>query len=91
MTHESFSPDITSPVAPIPGQYFEVSDETDLAKGVSVGPSLPRYSNGYGDLRHPIPNWNLIEGKRFIASDDTSQRFQLGQQKLVINQRRIAI
>jgi murein tripeptide amidase MpaA len=36
----------------IPGQYFEVSDETDLAKGVSVGPSLPRYSNGYGDMRH---------------------------------------
>ena len=36
----------------IPGQFFEVSDEIDLAKGFSVGPSLPRYSNGYGDLRH---------------------------------------
>lgn len=36
----------------IPGQFFEISDETDLARGLSVGPSLPRYSNGYGDLRH---------------------------------------
>jgi hypothetical protein len=36
----------------IPGQFFEVSDQLDLARGLSVGPSLPRYSNGYGDLRH---------------------------------------
>jgi len=36
----------------IPGQFFEVSDEMDVAKGLSAGPSLPRYSNGYGDLRH---------------------------------------
>ena len=36
----------------IPGQFFDVSDEIDMGKGFSVGPSLPRYSNGYGDLRH---------------------------------------
>jgi murein tripeptide amidase MpaA len=36
----------------IPGPFFEVSDEIDVAKGLSMGPTLPRYSNGYGDLRH---------------------------------------
>jgi hypothetical protein len=36
----------------IPGQFFDVSDEIDVAKGFSVGTSLPRYSNGYGDVRH---------------------------------------
>jgi murein tripeptide amidase MpaA len=36
----------------IPGPFFEVSDERDLARGLSMGPSLPRYSHGYGDLRH---------------------------------------
>ena len=36
----------------IPGQYFEVSDEIDITKGFSLGPSSPRYSSGYGDLRH---------------------------------------
>ena len=35
----------------IPGQFFDV-DEIDEAKGLPVGPLLPRYSNGYGDLRH---------------------------------------
>src|SRR5262249_16441144 len=35
----------------IPGQFFEVSDEIDVAKGFSMGPSLPRFSGGYGDLR----------------------------------------
>jgi murein tripeptide amidase MpaA len=36
----------------IPGQFFESDDEFDVAKGFSVGPSPPRYSQGYGDLRH---------------------------------------
>jgi murein tripeptide amidase MpaA len=36
----------------IPGQFFNISDGIDVAKGFSMGPSLPRYSNGYGDLRH---------------------------------------
>jgi murein tripeptide amidase MpaA len=36
----------------IPGQFFEVGGEIDAIKGLSVGPSSPRYSNGYGDLRH---------------------------------------
>ena len=36
----------------IPGQFFDRSDEIDIAKGFSAGPSLPRYSDGYGDLRH---------------------------------------
>src|SRR6185369_5788647 len=36
----------------IPGHYFEVSDEVNLAKGLSLGPSLPRFSSGYGDVRH---------------------------------------
>lgn len=36
----------------IPGQFFDRSDEIDIARGFSVGPSLPRYSEGYGDLRH---------------------------------------
>ena len=36
----------------IPGQFFDRSDEVDIEKGFSVGPSLPRYSDGYGDLRH---------------------------------------
>lgn len=35
----------------IPGQFFDV-DEIDETKGLPVGPLLPRYSNGYGDLRH---------------------------------------
>jgi len=36
----------------IPGQFFDREDELDMAKGFSVGPSPPRYSEGYGDLRH---------------------------------------
>ena len=36
----------------IPGQFFDRSDEIDITKGFSVAPSLPRYSDGYGDLRH---------------------------------------
>jgi hypothetical protein len=36
----------------IPGPFFDVSDEMDLAKGLLAGPALPRYSSGYGDLRH---------------------------------------
>ncbi|HWV99809.1 MAG TPA: M14 family metallopeptidase [Candidatus Acidoferrum sp.] len=36
----------------IPGQFFEGSDEIDITQGFSAGPSLPRFSNGYGDLRH---------------------------------------
>jgi murein tripeptide amidase MpaA len=36
----------------IPGQFFDRSDEIDITKGFSVGPSLPRFSSGYGDLRH---------------------------------------
>lgn len=36
----------------IPGQFFESDDEFNVAKGFSVGPSPPRYSQGYGDLRH---------------------------------------
>ena len=36
----------------IPGQFFESDNEFDVAKGFSVGPAPPRYSQGYGDLRH---------------------------------------
>jgi murein tripeptide amidase MpaA len=36
----------------IPGKFFNVSDEIDITKGFSGGPSLPRFSDGYGDLRH---------------------------------------
>jgi len=36
----------------IPGRYFEASDPIDITKGFSLGPSGPRYSHGYGDLRH---------------------------------------
>ena len=36
----------------VPGQFFDRSDEIDIAKGFSVASSLPRYSEGYGDLRH---------------------------------------
>jgi len=36
----------------IPGHYFDRADEEDLAKGLLSGPFGPRYSHGYGDLRH---------------------------------------
>ena len=36
----------------IPGQFFDRGDEVDMAKGFSVGPAMPRFSDGYGDLRH---------------------------------------
>jgi hypothetical protein len=36
----------------MPGQFFEVSGEIDAARGFPVETLLPRYSQGYGDLRH---------------------------------------
>lgn len=36
----------------IPGQYFDRDEDFDIAKGFAVGPAPPRYSDGYGDLRH---------------------------------------
>jgi hypothetical protein len=36
----------------VPGQFFDRSEEIDVEKGFTAGPSLPRYSEGYGDLRH---------------------------------------
>src|ERR1043165_4967147 len=36
----------------IPGHYVETSSEADLTRGIWLGPSSPRYSHGYGDLRH---------------------------------------
>jgi hypothetical protein len=36
----------------IPGQFFDRGDVVDTTNGLSVGPSMPRFSDGYGDLRH---------------------------------------
>ncbi len=36
----------------IPGQFFDRDDEADIAEGFLSGTEMPRYSHGYGDLRH---------------------------------------
>ncbi|MCI0537204.1 MAG: amidohydrolase family protein [Verrucomicrobiales bacterium] len=36
----------------IPGQFFDRDDEADLSEGLLFGTEMPRYSQGYGDLRH---------------------------------------
>lgn len=36
----------------IPGHYLDRADEADITKGFLSGPYMPRYSHGYGDLRH---------------------------------------
>ncbi len=36
----------------IPGELVFAADDRDPAKGVGTGPSRPRLSHGYGDLRH---------------------------------------
>ena len=36
----------------IPGQFFEGDEDFDATKGFSVTPAAPRFSTGYGDLRH---------------------------------------
>jgi len=36
----------------IPGPLVFAVDDRDLTKGLSLGVSMPRFSSGYGDLRH---------------------------------------
>jgi murein tripeptide amidase MpaA len=36
----------------IPGAYIAAVNNRDLTRGISFGPSNPRFSNSYGDLRH---------------------------------------
>lgn len=36
----------------IPGPLIEKGSELELTHGFSAGPMMPRYSDGYGDLRH---------------------------------------
>jgi hypothetical protein len=36
----------------VPGQLVFAANNRDLAAGLSAGSSLPRFSHGYGDLRH---------------------------------------
>ncbi len=36
----------------IPGPLVSASDEHDASKGLTIGRFNPRFSNGYGDLRH---------------------------------------
>jgi murein tripeptide amidase MpaA len=36
----------------IPGRYVELKDDLDVTQGISSGPDSPRYSTGYGNVRH---------------------------------------
>lgn len=36
----------------IPGSLVFARNDRDLSEGLALGPSMPRFSNGYGDLRH---------------------------------------
>jgi hypothetical protein len=36
----------------VPGPVIAERDDRDLTKGLIAGPNMPRYSHGYGDLRH---------------------------------------
>ena len=36
----------------IPGRYIELNDDLDPTRGISAGPDSPRYSTGYGNVRH---------------------------------------
>jgi murein tripeptide amidase MpaA len=36
----------------IPGHFYDRGDTVDIEKGFSVGTAMPRFSDGYGDLRH---------------------------------------
>jgi murein tripeptide amidase MpaA len=36
----------------IPGPLVELANERALTNGLSTGPMMPRFSHGYGDLRH---------------------------------------
>ena len=36
----------------IPGRYFDPTNDRDLSEGIYSGNSSPRFSTGYGDLRH---------------------------------------
>jgi len=36
----------------IPGRYFDPTNDRDLTEGIYSGNSAPRFSTGYGDLRH---------------------------------------
>lgn len=52
--NESYRPSIESALKAaghIPGRFFEKYDE-DMSKGVISATDRPRYSHGYGDLRH---------------------------------------
>ena len=39
----------------IPGPLIFARDDRDLLQGLALGPAMPRFSHGYGDLRH-IPS-----------------------------------
>jgi murein tripeptide amidase MpaA len=54
----TFTPDVNRALdaaGHIPGPLIFGVDDNTLAKGLAIGPSDPRFSNGYGDARH-IPS-----------------------------------